>query len=419
VSAIVPYARGVVRRAQTGRTVAQFASGGVAADVRIERVDARNRRCWYAIKLASNDCDLTGRLVGVRRGGGVDELGSVEVMPRSVGSGSFAVTTPRTGAYQAMYLEVWSGEMLLRVEAPQPPAPRGSGALRAGGLLVALGIVATCAGAMPLAFAHDAKRSQLAHAPAAVRHAVVPHGRAQPAPARVLSFAARRDDAPGGETVLASYLATGERGTVALLDAQGLAITSGAFTRVGTLRLRVPAAYRALPLTARITVHRGTTKAVSDVVLPANAQPAPRPSPSPDAAAAGAPPDAAAAAAPDAVAAAPAPNAAAAAPAPNALRADAQTAVSASASGLIAVEGRVIAGRPLRLRLAPQASPMRVALEDETGAVIVETSIAPGATRAALVLPPSASSATYLLALHYSRDGGEETVIRTIAAAAR
>jgi hypothetical protein len=60
---------------------------------------------------------------------------------------------------------------------------------------------------------------------------------------------------------------------------------------------------------------------------------------------------------------------------------------------------------------------MRIELEDDSGAIIAETAVAPGMTHAALPLPPSATRATYLLALHYTRNGGEETVIRTVVAA--
>jgi len=305
------------------------------------------------------------------------------------------VTTPRTGAYQAMYLEVWSGQMLLRVEAPQPPAAAGFGALRAGATLFALGVAASCAGAMPLAFAHDSRHAVQARAVAAAPlHApLVPLANAVPAPARVLSFSARRDDAPGGETVLASYLATGERGTIALLNPQGTVVASGPFTRVGTIRLPVPKAYRTLAMTAQITVHRGTTKAVSNVIVPPNALATPRPSPAPESSAA-----------PDL---------------PGEGVTPIDSASSASTSGIVVVEGHAVSGQPLKLRVMPQTSPMRIELEDETGAVIAESEIAPHTTRATLPLPPATARATYLLALHYTRDGGEETVIRTVVATSR
>ena len=99
----------------------------------------------------------------------------------------------------------------------------------------------------------------------------------------MISFSARRDESPSGETVLASYLAVGDRGSIALLDAAGTVVSTGAFSKVGTIRLNVPKQYRLLPMIAQITVHRGETKAVSSVDVPPNAAPAPRPSPTPSA----------------------------------------------------------------------------------------------------------------------------------------
>ncbi|HTD34043.1 MAG TPA: hypothetical protein VK665_10305, partial [Candidatus Elarobacter sp.] len=59
MSAIVPYAPALAelpRRSRRGASsVVQFASDGVVADVRVERVDRRNRCNWYAIKLGAND----------------------------------------------------------------------------------------------------------------------------------------------------------------------------------------------------------------------------------------------------------------------------------------------------------------------------------------------------------------------------
>jgi hypothetical protein len=213
-------------------------------------------------------------------------------------------------------------------------------------------------------------------------------------PASVQSFAARRDATPGDrETVLASYLAVGERGTIALLDDEGTVIASAPFTRVGTVRLPVPPAYRALPMTAQITVHRGATKAVSSVAVPPNALATPSPSPSPSPS--------------------PWPSAEPAAEAVTPI----DSASSGVTGGIMAIEGHAVAGRPLHLRLAAQTSPVRIELQDETGAAITETQLAPGATRASLPLPAAPERATYLIALHYTRDGGEETVIRTVVTA--
>jgi hypothetical protein len=396
MTGIVPYAQGDIRRSlRRGATsVVQFSSGGVAADVRIERVDRRNRCCWYALKLGSNGSEVTGRLIGMQRGGALDELGSVDVAPGSMGSARFAVTAPRTGAYQAMYLEIRSDEMLLRVETPRPPAPSRFGPFKAAGMLLAIGVGASCAGAVPLALARDSNRTAPVHAVAATPRRVAPVS-VQATPARVISFSARRDAAPDGESVLASYLAVGERGTIALLDPAGTVIASGPFTRVGTIRIPVPRAFRAVPLTAQLTVHRGETKAASGVFVPPNAVATPLPNPSPNAAPA---------AAPDT-------------PAEGITPID--SASAAAAGGIVGVEGHAVAGQPLHLRVTPQTSAMHVELQDETGTTLAETEIAPGARRAALALPPATSRVTYLLALHYTHNGGEETIIRTVNAAPR
>jgi hypothetical protein len=409
VSAIVPYAPALAelpRRSRRGAaSVVQFANGGVVADVRVERVDRRNRCNWYAVKLAANDTAVQGRLVGVTVRGDLEQLGCVDVAPGSIGSARFAVTTPRTGAYRSMHLEIRSGEMLLRVDAPCPPAAKRFGGWKAAAMLFAVGAGASCAGAASLAFARDAKHSSALVAANGVAATAVAATAAAPkiavaapvpaAPARVLSFSARRDDAPGGETVLASYLAVADRGSIALLDSAGAVITTGPFTRVGTIRLKVPKAYRLLPMVAQITVHRGETKAVSSVSVPPNAAATPRPSPSP-----AAPP-------------------ATAADQPGEGVTPLDSTASGNAAGIVAVEGRAIAGRPLHLRVTPQANAMHLELEDESGTTLSETDVAPGATHAAVPLPPSDARATYLLALHYTRNGGEETVIRTVVAAPR
>jgi hypothetical protein len=401
MSAIVPYAPAPAELPRRGgANVVQFASGGVAADVHVERVDKRNRCSWYALNLAANESEVNARLVGVTRNGELDQLGAVDVAPGSASSVRFAVTTPRSGAYRSMYLEIRSDEIAMRVDAPCPPAPKRFGPRSAAMTLFALGAGASFIGALALNVTHPGKHAVPAGPPAASA-AAVPHAAvvAPVAPARVLSFSARRDDAPGGgETVLASYLAVADRGSIALLDSAGTIVSTGPFTRVGTIRLNVPKQYRLLPMIAQITVHRGDTKAVSSVSVPPNAAPTPRPSPSPS----------------------PSPSAAdgAAIDAPEGAT-PIDSASSGTAAGIIAIEGRAVAGKPLRLRVTPQTSAMHAELEDESGATLTETQIAPRASHAVIPLPASDARTTYLLALHYTRNGGEETVIRTVVAAPR
>ena len=245
-----------------------------------------------------------------------------------------------------------------------------------------------CAGLVPRAFANDRHASIPLPVPVAVAERAVPAA----AVARIVSFSARRDPVAGGESILASYLAVADRGTLQLFDPSGKLIAEVPFAHVGTNRLAIPKAYRTVPLTAQITAHRGTTKAVSTVIVPPNSLTLPTPPAKPSAD----------------------PSLAADVPGEGVTPIDG---VSGGNDGMIAVEGHAVAGQTLRLRVTAQASPMHVELEDASGAVIAESEIAAGATRALLPLPASDARATYLLALHYMRNGGEETVIRTVLAA--
>jgi hypothetical protein len=451
--------------ARVDGNVVQFAAGGVAADVRVERVDRRKRASWYAIRLASTDADVTGRLLGVARNGEVTDLGGVAVAPGSIGSARLAVVAPRAGTYRSMFLEIRSENVLVRVDAPVPPSRPGISPWEAGAALAAIGAVAMCGGLVALALPRDPMLAAPAHAVAgthvrlpyaagadgpvdyaassddgrviasgtltrrsgeiafalpasAASHrvsvALSVHGPlgavsrtasfavAAPEPvtvpaavARVMSFSARRDPGAAGDTILASYLAIGERGTIALLDAAGKVVASAPFAHVGTNRLAVPPAYSTQPMTARITVHRGTTVADASVAVPASVLP--QPSMTPDAQAS---------------------------PGPGTAVGDAPEAVTPidavsprTTGGALAIVGRAIAGHALRLHVAASSSPMQVELQDESGGTLAETTVAPNATSAVLPLPASTATTTYFVALHYARNGGEETVVRTVVAA--
>ena len=391
MSALVPYERSeLVRRRhrrQNGATnVLQLASAGIAADVRIERVDRRNARAWYALRLGAGTSDVTARLLGRLRGGTVEELGSLLAPAGSIGSASFAVTSPRSGAYESVMLEIRSGEMLLHVDASRPPRPPRSKVFVIGTVLGIAGFVLLGGAAVPFAFGaveRGASRPVPIAAVSPVAAAVKPLPLAA---ARVQSFSARRDAMPGGrETVLASYLAVGERGSVALLDGDGSVVATAPFAHAGTVRLPVPSAYRTLPLTAQLTVRGGGAKAVSSVLVGPNAV----------------------------ATAAPATAAPSASPSPAGASGDpAQTANA----GLLTIVGPAIAGKPLNLRLVAQRTPVRIELEDEAGTAIAETEVAAGGTHVSLLVPPSTERATYLVALHYTRGGGEELLIRTVVA---
>jgi hypothetical protein len=86
-------------------------------------------------------------------------------------------------------------------------------------------------------------------------------------------------------------------------------------------------------------------------------------------------------------------------------------------AGMLAVEGRPVAGAPLAVRVMPHRSTMTVELQDASGTTLAEREIAPGTTHVAMPLPNDA--APYFLVLRYDRNGSEETVVRPIRAVAR
>ncbi|MFN2459242.1 MAG: hypothetical protein ABR591_00915 [Candidatus Velthaea sp.] len=452
IAAREPEANALVPSAHARSNVVQFASDGIAADVRISPADRRSGSAMYLLRLASLERDVTGRLVGVLSGGDAVELGGLAVAPGAVGSARVGVPRARGAAYESVYLEIRSHGVLLRVEAPKPVRARRTPALKIAGITLGAGMVALggafAATALPQtplitpparAVAGSAARvayvtrgyGAVAYAaafddgtpiaagtlaaptgeiplmlPAAsarrrISVAVTQHGPlgavvadasfavsepapvAKPsAPARVLSFAVRRDQDAAGETILASYMAVADNGTIALQDMTGKRIASAPFAHVGTSRIRVGAAYRNAQLVAKIVARRGSSTAVASVVLA---------------------PAAVADTAPDETAR------------PEAVTPVDAVSAQAASAGIVALDGRAVAGRPLRLRLTPRANPTHVELQDETGETLAETAVAPGAVRAVLPVPAEPKTQTYSLVVRYTRNGSEETVLRTIA----
>ena len=435
----------------------EFASEEIAADVRVLRFDQRNRSRMYAVRLASRNFDVSGHLIGVLPGGELVDLGSLAVARGSIGGAHLRVGAPRITEYEAIYLEIRSEKLLLRVEAPRP-ATRTPARFGIVGIIgSALAACVLCTGLSVFAFVPQPLLSAPSHAvagttvrlpyatrgfgtrefsarfddgspiksgmllpasgeielaltTAAARRRIVvaltqrallgtraisttfgvdaPPAPPPPrtTPARVSSLSARRDQSANIETVLVSYLATGDRGTVALVAPTGTVVASLPFGHIGTSRLNVPGAYRTTPLVARLTVHRGASEAVASVALPAGVA---APVMSQDATA------------PEAVT-----------PADPALTRE-------TFQGIVGFEGRALAGRPLNVRIMAQLTSVHAELQDTSGGTIVERDVTPGATRFTLPLPPASTSQTYYLILRYTRNQGEETVVRAILAAVR
>lgn len=375
MTTIAPYRRAELEHAQSARgtvNVLQLALDGIAADVRIDRVDRRTRSSWYALRLASAGSAITGRLVGELPDGELVELGTLEVPPGSFGSARFAVTAPRRAPYASLFLEIRSEDALLRAEVPQPPRRYGPNPIKTGAVCIAFGgAAASCAALLAGAFSHAPRVAAVTAAPSSAQPRVAP---SRLPVARIVSFAARRDADAAGESVLASYLAVGDGGSVVLLDHAGKVVASAPFTRLGTTRVAVPATARRLPLVARLMVRHAGTDAVASVVLPPNV------APQSDVAAA-----------------------AAARPA---------SAVASLGDGIVAIAGRAVGGRPLSLRLLRGARATRVELQGESGATLGERIVPPEAPAATLDVPAVNAPTRYFLIAHFAHNGGEEMVVR-------
>ena len=385
MTALVPRSTAIVpaHKKTSHVNVVHCASEGVAADVRVAQAGRRRRRSYtYTVRLATAKFNVTGRLIGVSRCAEIEDLGELAVASGSIGSARLAVPAERVADYEAIYLEIRSDDLLLRVEAPRPPARRET---RGFGIAAALiGIGASATGVSLLTFAIS-RGSVPAKPVVAANPVVVAAAVPVAAPARVLSFSARRDFGAGGETMLASYLAVGDRGTVALLAPSGKVVASAPFVHVGTSRLAIAEAYRTTPLLAKLIIHRGTTKAIASVVVPPGFLPAFARIPvvtSPGMVTQNRP-------------------------------------GSAQTSGIVGVQGPAIAGRELTVRLEAQSTPVHVELQDASGGMIAQRDVAAGTTLFTLALPPAPSAQTYYLVVRYARSSGEETVVQPVTAAPR
>jgi len=438
----------------------RFASGGVAADVRLNE-DGRNRSTSYALHLAAGEHAVNGRLVGVLASGDVVELGSLDVAPGSVAGSHFAVALGTGARFTGVFLEIRSSVMMLRVAAPQPVAPRKPRALYAG-VVAAEGVVAVAGGAAVTPFlpgtpllaapsravageivtlpyethglgsarfsASLDDRTTLASGPLDAAHGEIavaipqsavrkrvsvvleqrgPFGRmervasflvaAPPQPrtvspaARVIVFSARRERGSAGESVLASYLAVGEGGTLAVSNAQGQIVVSAPFSHRGTQRLTLPDTVTLEPVLVRLSVRLGSQRATAAVDLPPAL---------PLASAPIAPPKTNAVGADDLPESVDPAN-------------DPAAAATSAASEMIAVVGRPVAGRSFTVEIRAPAAAMRLRLEDDAGSAIEDVAVPDGARRVTL-LAPAGGAHTYYLTCTYGRGKAQEVVVRSV-----
>jgi hypothetical protein len=379
MSLLVPVQPQIARRRSPARPVVQCVGDSLAADIRVFRIDART--LMYVVRVASMVEDAAGRLTGVLHGGDLVDLGGLSVAAGSIAGARLTVTPPEDD-FDTVYLEVRSRSALLRIEAPRVPARRAGRFMALSGGFAMLATMVVCAAILTFTRPQSPPpvAIPLAQAPPA------PVAVAPPAPARIVSFSIRRDAGGYGDSVLASYLAVADAGTLTLSEPGGKVVASAPFTHVGTSRLLIPAKYKTAPLVARLTVHRGATDAVAAIALSAML---------------------------------PASALDGAMEMPEAVTPLDSVSARTGFSGLIGAEGRAVAGRVLRVRIMPGLTFPHVELQDATGATLAVRDLPSGATHVALPLPPALHDQTYYLVLRYTENGAEDTVVRTIVAAAR
>jgi hypothetical protein len=145
VTALVPV------RTDEDSPLVSLATAGVAAMIRLDGFDRRNRLRWYVLRLAGAKGNVRGCVFGVLRNGTQIELGRLDVAAGAVGESRFAVPQPRRERFGHVYLDLRSDDLALRVEAPAPPIPQRSRGLRYGLALVLAGTLVAGGGSLALA----------------------------------------------------------------------------------------------------------------------------------------------------------------------------------------------------------------------------------------------------------------------------
>lgn len=239
----------------------------------------------------------------------------------------------------------------------------------------------------------------LGHAQRAVSLAVIPPVATVPfvqPPAHIGSFAVRREETEGVSSVLASYLAVADAGTLEVFDATNHTVARAAFSRGGTSRIALPAGLEHRTLTVRLDVRRGVSHARTAVTLPPSASVIPSAA---------------------VVADAPPPSDAAPASADDTPETDgtANGAISGgSPDDPFAIAGTAVAGRPMTIAIRRLLPGMRLRLTDDVGNAVAETVVPADATQVSLTPPSATGARIYYLTCSYGSGHTEEVVVRSV-----
>lgn len=364
--AIVPY-----RPAPPVSGGVGLSAGAVACDVRIASIDRRRAIAACDVTVANRgESDVSCRIFGVDDRSVQHEYGRIDVSAGALMSSHMALPVA-PGTCGRVFVEVEGSGVHLRGETVAPAGKRGSVPV-AGGIALAGLIVLGMLGVAPfMLHAAPPASGAAAVAPAVVRPA-----------ARIASMSAY-DDA---RALTASYLAVGDRGTLRVIDRSGTVVAQAPFSHTGSTTIALPPTATGA-LRAELEVIRGASHARAAIVLPAFAAAAPA-----------AHPHVSRSIASDSTAAEPA----------------AEAGTDARPSDPFAVSGPVVGGMPFVVSIRRALPNLRLALQDEIGAVLDEQDVPPGATQVTLHAPVTTEIITNYLVGTYDVASTEQTLVRAL-----
>ncbi len=426
----------------------QLAAGDVACKLRLHSVERRRKIATYEIALANGaNVAVSCRFFGVDSAAWETELGVLDVAPHSLVRSRFNVPLdkrhresrifvklqgervdllaetrppqlPASRAwprYAAMVLAlvcaaggiaavVFGRPAVIALSAPQTASPgvvtvsyalsgRGAATYRAvssSGAPIASGTLSSPSGEIALVVpATDAGRSVrldvatknwLGSVSRTTQFAVVDVPRA-----RIVTLTAHRDAYDGRTSVLASYFATGQNGTLRISDARGAVLGTAAFSHLGTTRVFVSEAAATETMYARLDVDRASSHAQATVEIPSETL------------------------APSSVPAAPL------ADAESPIRLPDSGPPAAAHNDPFSVTERVVAGSSFKVAINHFMPQMHIALQDRIGSTLDEFEVTP-ATRYVTFEAPAATGQVevYYIVGTYMRALGQESLIRSI-----
>lgn len=348
-------------------------------NLQLAQLDRNRRVAVYDVYLGNQAVNrVTARFFGTAATT-THEFGLLEVAANSAAHARFSVPYDRRNRCQALYLSVRGDDLALLAEA-RIPWSCGSSAMRIGAIFGISGLLALAGAALTLQIgapllggrtgavraARLSAPSVAAALPTSVRAAVVQPERT----AEILSLAARRDRYAGRTSILASYGAVAESGSIRILDAAGAIVGHAPFTRIGTSRVALQGEHTG-PLQVELVVYRGRSHALASVEIPAEAARVIAP-------------------------------------------AVARAVIVLPPDDPFVIPDHVLAGDSLDIVIRERLPDMQIALQDDGGATVDEQSVPAGATSVSFTMPHAKLTQTLYIVGTYTQDSAEKTIVRAV-----